>query len=64
MELEKCSFYLSIWNFQADGYAFTIPPENLNGEISSRHYRKHKDHPTITNHEFTKTPGCHEESYG
>jgi hypothetical protein len=33
MELEKCSCYLSIWNFQADGYAFTIPPENLNGEI-------------------------------
>jgi hypothetical protein len=33
MELEKCSCYLSIWKFQDDGYAFTIPPENLNGEI-------------------------------
>jgi uncharacterized protein YjbK len=29
MELEKCSCYLSIWDFQSDGYAFTIPPNEL-----------------------------------
>jgi hypothetical protein len=29
MELGKCTCYLSIWNFQDDGYAYTIPPEEL-----------------------------------
>jgi hypothetical protein len=30
MELCKCSCYLSVWEFQEDGYAYTIPPEELN----------------------------------
>jgi uncharacterized protein YjbK len=29
LELEKCSCYLSIWDFQSDGYAFMIPPNEL-----------------------------------
>jgi hypothetical protein len=29
MELAKCACYLSIWDFQDDGYAFTTPPEDL-----------------------------------
>jgi hypothetical protein len=29
MELGKCACYLSIWNFQDDGYAFTIPQINI-----------------------------------
>jgi hypothetical protein len=33
MELGKCACYLSIWDFQEDGYAYTIPPEELNIEI-------------------------------
>jgi hypothetical protein len=33
MELEKCSCYLSIWNFQADGYAYTLAPEEISQEI-------------------------------
>jgi hypothetical protein len=33
MELEKCSCYLSIWDFQDDGYAFTIPPEEISENI-------------------------------
>jgi enamine deaminase RidA (YjgF/YER057c/UK114 family) len=33
MELGKCSCYLSIWDFQEDGYAFTIPPNELNIKI-------------------------------
>jgi hypothetical protein len=28
MELEKCSCYLSIWDFQEDGYAYTLKPED------------------------------------
>jgi hypothetical protein len=27
MELGKCACYLSIWKFQDDGYAYTMPPE-------------------------------------
>jgi hypothetical protein len=31
LELGKCSScYLSVWEFQDDGYAYTIPPEELN----------------------------------
>jgi hypothetical protein len=26
MELEKCSCYLSVWDYQEDGYAYTISP--------------------------------------
>jgi hypothetical protein len=33
MELGKCACYLSIWDFQEDGFAYTIPPEELNIEI-------------------------------
>jgi hypothetical protein len=33
MELEKCACYLSVWDFQSDGYAFTIPPDELNKNI-------------------------------
>jgi hypothetical protein len=33
MELEKCSCYLSIWDFQSDGYAFTRPPDDIAKEI-------------------------------
>jgi hypothetical protein len=33
MELDKCSCYLSIWNFQEDGYAYMMDPEELNKQI-------------------------------
>jgi hypothetical protein len=33
MELGKCACYLSIWDFQEDGYAYTIPPEELQVQI-------------------------------
>jgi ribonuclease HI len=33
MELGKCACYLSIWDFQEDGYAFTIPPAELQVQI-------------------------------
>jgi hypothetical protein len=33
MELGKCACYLLIWDFQPDGYAFTIPPSELNIRI-------------------------------
>jgi hypothetical protein len=33
MELEKCSCYLMLWDFQDDGFAFTIPPEDLKHDI-------------------------------
>jgi hypothetical protein len=33
MELEKCSCYLSIWNFQEDGYAYTLAPDKISQEI-------------------------------
>jgi hypothetical protein len=33
MELDKCSCYLSIWDFQDDGYAFTIDPEEIESQI-------------------------------
>jgi hypothetical protein len=33
MELDKCSCYLSIWNFQKDGYAYTLPPDKLDQQI-------------------------------
>jgi hypothetical protein len=33
MELGKCACYLSIWDFQEDGYAYTIPPGELNVQI-------------------------------
>jgi hypothetical protein len=33
MELEKCACYLSIWDFQADGYSFTLEPDELNKTI-------------------------------
>jgi hypothetical protein len=29
MELGQCACYLSIWDFQEDGYAFTIPRKNM-----------------------------------
>jgi hypothetical protein len=34
MELEKCSCYLSVWDFQEDGYAFTIEPEDLQKQVT------------------------------
>jgi hypothetical protein len=34
MELEKCSCYLSIWNFQEDGYTYTLAPEEISQEIT------------------------------
>jgi hypothetical protein len=33
MELDKCSCYLSIWDFQEDGYAYTLAPEAISQEI-------------------------------
>jgi hypothetical protein len=33
MELEKCSCYLSIWEFQEDGYAYTLSPDEHNQHI-------------------------------
>jgi hypothetical protein len=33
MELEKCSCYLSIWDFQEDGYAYTLSPDDHNQHI-------------------------------
>jgi hypothetical protein len=33
MELGKCACYFSIWDFQEDGYAYTVPPEELDVEI-------------------------------
>jgi hypothetical protein len=33
MELGKCSCYLSVWDFQEDGYAYTVPPSELNIDI-------------------------------
>jgi hypothetical protein len=33
MELAKCSCYLSVWDFQEDGYAFTIPPSDLRTDL-------------------------------
>jgi hypothetical protein len=36
MELGKCACYLSVWDFQEDGYAFTIPPDSLNIDHSER----------------------------
>jgi hypothetical protein len=34
MELEKCACYLSLWDFQADGYAFTKDPEAIAKSIA------------------------------
>jgi hypothetical protein len=33
MELEKCSCYLWVWDYQEDGYAYTIPPNELGRNI-------------------------------
>lgn len=33
MELEKCSCYLSIWDFEEDGYAYTLSPKEHNQHI-------------------------------
>jgi hypothetical protein len=33
MELSKCACYLAFWDFQEDGYAFTIPPSEHGHEI-------------------------------
>jgi hypothetical protein len=33
MELAKCSCYLLIWQFQEDGYAYTLTPEEIEGQI-------------------------------
>jgi hypothetical protein len=36
MELSKCACYLSIWKFQDDGYAYTIPPDELQTNIKKK----------------------------
>jgi hypothetical protein len=36
MELEKCACYLSIWDFQKDGYAFTLDPTEFNQRVVIR----------------------------
>jgi hypothetical protein len=36
MELEKCACYLSVWDFQEDGYAFTKEPSEIGREITVR----------------------------
>jgi hypothetical protein len=36
MELEKCACYLSIWDFQHDGYAFTLDPDELGHKVVVR----------------------------
>jgi hypothetical protein len=33
LELSKCACYLSIWDFEEDGYAYTLDPDDLNKEI-------------------------------
>jgi hypothetical protein len=33
MELAKCGCYLSLWEFQEDGYAYTVPPEEHKQEL-------------------------------
>jgi hypothetical protein len=33
LELGKCSCYLSVWDFQDDGYPYTVPPSELNIDI-------------------------------
>jgi hypothetical protein len=33
MELGKCSCYLSVWDIQEDGYAYTVPLSELNIDI-------------------------------
>jgi hypothetical protein len=33
LELGKCFCYLSVWDFQDDGYAYTVPPSELNIDI-------------------------------
>jgi hypothetical protein len=34
MELEKCLCYLSVWDFQEDGYAYTIELEDLQKQVT------------------------------
>lgn len=34
MELGKCASYLSLWEFEEDGFAYTMPPEEHQQEIS------------------------------
>jgi hypothetical protein len=41
MELAKCSCYLLVWDFQEDGYAFTIPPTELQREIIVKDIHRH-----------------------
>jgi hypothetical protein len=41
MERAKCSCYLSVWDFQEDGYAFTIPPTELQKEIMVKDIHGH-----------------------
>jgi hypothetical protein len=44
MEIGKCACYLAFWEFQDDGYAFTITPEEHGQEITiqSIHGREEK----------------------
>jgi hypothetical protein len=43
MEIGKCACYLAFWEFQDDGYAFTITPEEHGQEITIRiHGRQEK----------------------
>jgi hypothetical protein len=44
MEIGKCACYLAFWEFQDDGYAFTITPEEHGQEITiqSIHGRQEK----------------------
>jgi hypothetical protein len=52
MELGKCACYLSLWEFQEDGYAYTLGPEEHQQEIfvtdiHGKKYRKfHNSQPT------------------
>jgi hypothetical protein len=34
MELEKFACYLSVWDFQEDGYAFTKDPDTIHRDIT------------------------------
>jgi hypothetical protein len=46
MELSKCACYLAFWDFQDDGYAFTLAPEEHEQEIVVRNI--HGNEETIT----------------
>jgi hypothetical protein len=43
MELSKCASYISFWDFDDDGYAYTITPEEHGREIMIRNIHGHEE---------------------